>query len=130
MKRVLVSGASGIVGYGILRSLRSSGRPYFLLGTSIYEDSVAPAFCDAFEKAPYTNSSSYIEWLISAIKTHDIDIIIPGIEADMYRWSENLCEIKSSGALPLLNKPELIALCKDKWLFYEMISAAGISCAI
>jgi len=41
MKNILVSGASGIIGYGILRSLRLSGIPYKLIGTTIYPDSAA-----------------------------------------------------------------------------------------
>ena len=83
MKTILVSGASGVVGYGVLRSLRKSAHEYKLIGTSIYDDSIAPAFCDVFELAPMTNSSEYIEWLCSAIKKHEVDAVIPGIEADM-----------------------------------------------
>ena len=54
MKNILVSGASGIVGYGILRSLKKSGKDLRLIGTTIYDDSVAQGFCDIFEQAPLT----------------------------------------------------------------------------
>ena len=50
MKTILVSGASGIVGYGILKSLRMSEEKYNLIGTSIYDDTIAEAFCDLFIK--------------------------------------------------------------------------------
>ena len=62
MKTILVSGASGIVGYGILRSLRKEVEKYKLVGTTIYDFSVAPAFCDVFEKALPTNHPDYIDW--------------------------------------------------------------------
>lgn len=130
MKRVLVSGASGIVGYGILRSLRQSNKKLFLVGTSIYPDSVAPAFCDQFELAPVTTDSSYIPWLLSMIKKHRIDMLIAGIEADMYSWVEHREAIQNAGALPLLNNSNLIALCKDKWLFYQTLASANIDCVI
>ena len=52
MWNILVSGASGIVGYGILRSLKKSGKELRLIGTTIYNDSVAQGFCDIFEQAP------------------------------------------------------------------------------
>lgn len=130
MKRVLVSGASGIVGYGVLRSLRQAGQPYFLVGTSIYDDSVAPAFCNVFEQAPPTPAPEYLDWMLATLRLHRIDILIPGIEIDMYHWVEHIPEIRSTGALPLLNAPELIALCKDKWTFYQRLREAGVGCTI
>lgn len=130
MKRVLVSGASGIVGYGVLRSLRQSGQSCFLVGTSIYSDSVAPAFCDAFELAPPTDAPEYLDWLLTTLRQHRIDMLIPGIEIDMYHWVAHIPQICGTGALPLLNEPELIALCKDKWTFYQRLCEAGVACAI
>ena len=130
MRTVLVSGASGIVGYGILRSLRRSGTPLRLIGTSIYDDSVAQGFCDIFEQAPATDAPAYIEWLLGTIGKHHVDLIIPGIEIDMYRWAESVPEIRGSGAVAVLNDLELIRLCQDKWVFYQTLSKAGMSCAI
>jgi carbamoyl-phosphate synthase large subunit len=130
MKRVLVSGASGIVGYGVLRSLQQAGKPCFLVGTSIYDDSVAPAFCDVFEQAPPTGAPEYLDWLLVTLRRHRIDLLIPGIEIDMYHWVEHVSEIRATGALPLLNVPELITLCKDKWVFYQRLASAGVTCAI
>lgn len=130
MKRVLVSGASGIVGYGVLRSLRQAGQPCFLVGTSIYDDSVAPAFCDVFEQAPPTPAPEYLRWLLDTLRRYRIDLLVPGIEIDMYHWVEHIAEIRATGAQPLLNAPELIALCKDKWAFYRRLREAGVACAI
>ncbi len=118
---VLVSGASGIIGYGILRSLRISGKGLQLIGTTIFEDSVAEGFCDIFEKAPLTGNEEYLPWLIETIKKHSVDMIIPGIDADMYLWAENIEELKKTGTEVLLNKLDLISLCKDKWEFYNFL---------
>jgi carbamoyl-phosphate synthase large subunit len=120
---VLVSGASGIVGYGILRSLRKSGKALKLVSTTIYEDSVAQGFSDIFEKAPLTTESGYMEWLLRVIRKHEIDLIIPAIEADMYAWVDQIPEIQKAGASAVLNDIGLIALCKDKWNFYESLKA-------
>lgn len=130
MKRILVSGASGIVGYGILRSLRLARDDVFLVGTSIYEDSVAPAFCDVFEKALPTHHPDYLEWLLKVLQRYTIDMLIPGIEADLYHWVENQGVIQATGASPLLNDTSLILLCKDKWQFYEALRASAQPCAI
>ena len=120
-KTVLVSGASGIVGYGILRSLLKKKEEYSLIGTTIYDESIAPAFCDVFELAVPTNSENYIDWLSSVIKKHSVDILIPSIEADMYLWNDHREEIEEAGAMLLLNTRELIDLCKDKWNFYKSL---------
>jgi carbamoyl-phosphate synthase large subunit len=121
IKNILVSGASGIVGYGILRSLRRSVDEYKLIGTTIYNFSIAPAFCDIFEKALSTNHPDYTGWLCEIIKKHSVDMIISGIECDMFRWNKEREKIISTGAFPLLNNSKLIELCRDKWTFYEKL---------
>jgi carbamoyl-phosphate synthase large subunit len=121
-RTILVSGASGIVGYGVLRSLRDVEDDLVLIGTTIYEDSVAQGFCDIFEKAIPTNDEMYIDWLLSMITKHKVDLIIPGIEADLYKWTENIEIIEKSGATVLTNKLSLVELCKDKWDFYCELS--------
>jgi len=131
MKTILVSGASGIVGYGILRSLRRSGKSLRLVGTTIYDDSAAQGFCDIFERAPTTSDTGYLEWLCRIISTHQVDLIFPGIEADMYRWIESVGALEESGPVKaVLNNPRLISLCKDKWTFFETLSSSGLGCVI
>ncbi len=128
MKTILVSGASGIVGYGTLKSLRAAEPAYRLIGTTIYDDSVAPAFCDVFEQAPLTNDPGYIDWLCGIIKKHNVAMIIPGIDVDMYTWNENRERIEAeTGTKIMLNNPDLITLCQDKWNFYEKMREAGSS---
>jgi carbamoyl-phosphate synthase large subunit len=129
MKTILVSGASGVVGYGVLKSLKKGGKKYKLIGTTIYSDSVAPAFCDIFEQAIPTNDPDYIKWLCGVIKKHNVDIIIPGIEADMIEWNKNRAELSNYTTL-LLNNPELIELCADKWNFYKKLADNGMDVAI
>lgn len=119
MKNILVSGASGIVGYGILRSLRMSGKDNRLIGTSIFEDTIAEAFCDLFVKAVPTDDEGYIDWLVQVIEKHDVGLIVPGIEIDMKVWNENRHALERAGARLLLNESGLIRLCADKWDFYR-----------
>jgi carbamoyl-phosphate synthase large subunit len=126
MKKILVSGASGIVGYGILRSLRTSQQPLLLIGSSIHNDSVAANFCDIFEPAPLTTAPHYIDWLSSLIDKHEIDLVIPGIEIDLYHWINHIPEIERNGARAALNRPDLVRLCQDKWAFYENLGTAGL----
>lgn len=130
MKRILVSGASGIVGYGILRALRAFSKDLVLYGSSIYDDSIAPAFCDVFEQAPPTSEDRYVDWLCGTIRRHSLDMVIPGIDVDMYKWASFAADIRQAGAVPMLNDLGLIALCRDKWAFYERMKQLGSSLTI
>lgn len=120
MKTILVSGVTGIVGYGIIRSLRKENR-FRLVGTSIYQNSLATAFVDVYEKAPHTDDKDYLNWLLAMINKHGIDLIIPGIEIDMYCWNMHRDIIEATGAKLMLNSTELICLCGDKWNFYQKL---------
>lgn len=122
-KTILVSGASGIVGYGILRSLKNAGCT--LIGTTIYEESPADCFSDIVEIAPLTSDPGYLSWLIRTIQKYRVDMIIPAIEADMSFWNKHRSELEAAGTFVLLNREELINLCLDKWRFYQALIRAG-----
>lgn len=130
MTTVLVTGASGVIGYGILRSLRRSGLPLRLVGTTIYDDSAAQGFCDVFERAVPTADPGYPEWLATVVARHGVAVVVPGIEADMYRWDGCRGELARMGVKPVLNDPQLIALCADKWEFYRELESCGADCRI
>jgi carbamoyl-phosphate synthase large subunit len=117
--KVLVSGASGVVGYGILKSLKHSGLKVYLYGSTIYNHSAANVFSDEVIIAPVTKSPNYINWLCETIIENEINIIIPGIDDDMYIWNLNRDKINHLGTVILLNSFNLIEQCKDKWVFYK-----------
>ncbi len=125
---ILVSGASGIVGYGILRSLRNSG--YRLIGTTIYEISPADCFSDVVLRPPKTVDENYITWLIETINEYSIDMIIPGIEDDMSVWNKNRSVIEKTGTFVMLNDSFLVELCLDKWFFFEKLKSCKLPCVI
>lgn len=127
---ILVSGASGIVGYGILKCLQAAKRPFHLIGTSIYADSVAEAFCNTFEPAIASDHPDYMDWLVSIIKKHHVRYLIPGIEADLYLWAKNERAIVEAGGKALLNRLELLEFTKDKWLFDQKLKEAEFDCRI
>lgn len=114
---ILVSGASGIVGYGVLKSLKNLDCN--LIGTTIYEISPANCFADIVLQPPMTSDKNYIPWLVETIKKYNIDMIIPGIEADMSSWNKNRKILEETGTFVLLNNSELIEFCLDKWNFYS-----------
>jgi carbamoyl-phosphate synthase large subunit len=119
---ILVSGASGLVGYGILKSLRNYSKSYNLIGITSHQYSIANKFSDVVEIVPLTTNEHYISKLIEIINKHKIDIIIPSIEIDVQTWAKYKKEIENkTNAFILLNNQNLIELCSDKWLFYKVL---------
>lgn len=129
MRTIMVSGASGVVGYGCLKSLKQQ-KKYRLVGTSIYDSDVVRYFSDIFVIAPHTDNEMYLEWLKNTVQEYHIEILIPGIEIDMYKWNANRKVIESWGVKLLLNTKELIDLCYDKWKFYEKLKQIDNSLCI
>ena len=128
MHTILVSGASGVVGYGILKNLKQNGNR--LIGTTIYSESPADCFADVVEIVPKAFDDGYIAELIRIIRKHHVDFMIPGIEDDMIVWNHNRDIICETGAVMLLNNSQLVSLCMDKWKFYEKLKEFGVRCRI
>jgi carbamoyl-phosphate synthase large subunit len=121
MKNILVTAANGLIGFSILRSLRESEEKYHLIGTTIYKDTIAEAYCDVFVKAPVTSHPDYLHWLLKTVEEHKIDLLIPGYPEDVALWAKNANKIRESGGKVVLNNTQLIQLCDDKWFFYESL---------
>lgn len=126
----MVSGASGLIGYGILKSIRMSEIPYNLIGNSVYGDSVAPGFCDVFIKSPLVTDEGYISWVISVIDAYKIDLLIPSFEDDVIVMKDNIDQLLKTGVKVVLNKIDLISLCDDKWKFYQTLKTQNSPYAI
>ena len=113
-----------------MRAIRLTNEPIKLIGTSMHENSVAPAFCDCFEKAPKTVAPEYNNWFGNVVEKHSVDIAIPGIEIDMHSWSEARAELSTGTLQFLLNNRQLIELCRDKWVFYQDLLTRNDAVAI
>ncbi|EJN33181.1 ATP-grasp domain-containing protein [Pseudomonas sp. GM80] len=121
MTTVMITGVGAIMGYGMLRSLRASHPQIRLVGTDIYPTAVGQAWCDAFERAPLTNSPDYLEWLEEIIERHRVDLVIPGIEQDVHRLSDERNKIAEFNCQFVLNNQRLIDLSRDKWAMHQAL---------
>lgn len=123
MANIFVTGASSLIGYGILKSIRSLEKPHKIIGSTIHKFSIAPAFTDVCIEAPFCGSEGYIDWFIKVIKEHGIDLVIPSFGEDVIFLANNRKRIESTGAKVVLNNFELVHLCNDKWEFYKVLKS-------
>lgn len=122
---VMVTGVGAIIGYGLLRSLRAARPDMRLIGTDIYPDAVGQVWCDAFERAPLTVHPSYLAWLQEIVERHGVDLLIPGIEQDVQRLSDDRKKLNFRRCKVALNAPRLIELSRDKWTMHQELLAMG-----
>ena len=109
---ILVTGVGAIIGYGIINSLRQQNLyPLRIVGMDIYDDAYGQFLCDKFYVAERADSTNYLVFINELIAKEQIDLIIPGIEQDMYRLFELQDCINTKVAL---NNGLLISLSKDK----------------
>ncbi|HOX29417.1 MAG TPA: carbamoyl-phosphate synthase subunit L, partial [bacterium] len=127
MKRynVLVTGVGAIIGYGIIKSLRASGLDVNIVGMDIFADAVGRHWCDSFVKAVPAAADNYAHFMRSLIETHDIDLVLPGIEQDMYRLNSESGAFDGLKVKLALNNRELIELSRDKWDTYRKLKSSG-----
>lgn len=114
---VLVTGVGAIIGYGIINSLKQQYKyPTRIVGMDIYEDAYGQFLCDKFYVAERADSRKYQDFINDLIAKEQIDLIIPGIEQDMYR----LFELKDAiNTKIVMNNELLIRLSKDKLETYN-----------
>jgi len=125
MINILVTGVGAIIGYGIINSLKKLGRKDIrIIGMDIYDDAYGKFICDKFYQAELAYSDAYCSFINNLVIKESIDLIIPGIEQDMYRLHELKGLINSQ---IVLNNSALIEISKDKLKTYEYFKDKGIN---
>ena len=125
MINVLVTGVGAIIGYGIIGSLRQiKNKDIRIIGMDIYDDAYGKFICDSFHKAVLAYSDEYPSFIRELVANEKIDLIIPGIEQDMYRLNEIKSEIPTK---IVLNNDLLIDISKDKLNTFNFFKDKGIN---
>ena len=101
MHKVLVTGIGGMVGQGVLRNLKNSGKSLHIIGVNILEVSAGNHLCDRVVKVPYAYDPNYIERMLEICKNEKVELIIPTTDYEGFILSKNAskfpCEIAVSG---------------------------------
>ncbi|MCG9584137.1 ATP-grasp domain-containing protein [Vibrio tubiashii] len=95
--KVLVTGVGAIIGYGIVNNLRKiPDLNLHIVGIDIFPDAVGRHWCDSFIQGVYAQSPEFSDFILSLVKRHGINLIIPGIEQDV----DALAHLIEHGKLP------------------------------
>ncbi|MDC1287107.1 ATP-grasp domain-containing protein [Gammaproteobacteria bacterium] len=124
---VLVTGVGAIIGQGIIKSLRMVNRPVRIVGLDLNPAAFGARACDAFYAKPGTEEGQpYLDFFDELLEKEKIDIILPGIEHDVFFFDAHREFFRRHAVLPVLNQPELIELARDKGKTAKALVEAGI----
>jgi len=119
----MVTGVGGMVGQGILRTIRSLGQDISLHGTDIRAVSAGNHLCDSTHVLPYAYDPSYIPAIARLVSELAIDLIIPSTDYECYFLARHAAE---TGTTVAASPAEVSAACLDKFKTHEAFQAHGI----
>ncbi len=124
---VLVTGVGAIIGQGIIKALHMPEQPVRIIGLDLNPEAFGAAACDAFYAKPADDQGQqYLDFLASIIESEGVDLILPGIEHDVFFLDDNRAFFSQLNCVPVINDRDLIAISKDKWLTAETLGANGL----
>lgn len=108
---ILVTGVGAVIGYGIIKSLRKAELPVRIIGMDIHGDAYGRDLADGFVQAVPAASEDYLPFVQRLVAEHKIDLIIPGIEADLYPLGRHRASIPTR---IVLNTDQCLELSRSK----------------
>lgn len=126
---VLVTGVGG-GGHGeqVLKALRMAETPYTIVGTDMSPISMGLYEVDKRYVVPPANESTYIAKILDICERENIAALITGSEPELSKVSENRGEFEERRILLLINAPNVLKICMDKWKTYNFLMSNGFDC--
>lgn len=126
--RILISGAGGDAGIGVIRSLQVSELPLELVATCISPESPGLWMVGERFLSPPVSAPEYLRHLVQRLKSEKIDVFIPTVDSEIELVARNLKRIQSeSGSDVLIGNQEAVLACSDKWLTYQMLTSLEVN---
>jgi carbamoyl-phosphate synthase large subunit len=127
--RVAITGVSGDVGHGTCFGLRQGlpgDEPIWLLGLDAYAQPDNVSFLDSLVNVPLVKDPNYVDAVAEALRAHEIDVLLPGIDSEIPILSARRLQLMASGTKVVLAPQEVVEAAADKLLTAEYLSARGI----
>jgi len=123
MFTILVTGVGSIIGYGIIGSLRRSEISTRIIGIDINSDAYGRWVSDHFITGVRASSQDFIPLINRISEDYKIDLVIPGIEQDLFALWDNRDRIKTR---VVFNSDVCIGLSRNKYETYRYLSQFDI----
>lgn len=127
MIHVLALAVGGNVTQGILKALARSTVPHRVVGADISPLQMGLFTVDRSYVSPMANTPEFRDWLVRTCRTEEIDIILTGCEPILRVLSPIRADVeKATGAMCLVNNPQVMEICEDKLTTCRWLEARGL----
>lgn len=127
--KVLVSGAGGDVGQGVLKALAASS-----LEIEAYTTCIGPHSSWLHQPgvmsyiAPLSASENYVPWLIRLIRRFGIQVFFPTVDGEISKIAREKAHIEAeSGVLVFVDSVDKVAVSDDKFNTAEFLRVRGFA---
>lgn len=127
MSRILVTGVGAAAGIAAAKHLLKN--KHYVYGVNCLEYSAGFNMVDDYSVVPYAIDKSYITELINICKKNNIEYLIPTVDEELPKISENRDKFEQIGVRVLISSPSTIESCLDKYKFYESLYDASVKVA-
>ena len=117
MNNILILGAGGPAGIGVIKSLRKTDFDLNIISIDCDKLSVGLYMSDKHFIVPKVESKSYIKEVLKIVEREKIDLILPTTERDIIKISKNKHKFKN--VTLFMSDYETIMNCSDKLKFYN-----------
>lgn len=124
---LMVTAVGALVGQGIVRSLRLGPEPHRIIGLDLRVNIYGASLVDhCYQKPCKEDSASYLPWLREVIARERIELILPGIEEDVFFFHDHRAAMQDWPVKVVLNSAQATQAGRDKWLLHEKLTAHGL----
>lgn len=125
--RVLLTAAGSPSAPGLIKCLKNNGeREIYVVGTDMKTDPTILQMVDKCRLVPASNAPEYIDVLLNICKEEKIDVLIPGVSAELMGLSRRIKEFEAVGTKVSVSSPYSIDVCNNKFLLYDFMEKAGL----
>ena len=124
--RVLVTGVGGNIGQGILKALRASRYPFYIVGVDMKPLSAGFSLVDRYKTLPRTGSQEYEEQFKAIARQEPLEAVYISSPNELEYFSTHQEELKEEfGFKIFVNPPEVCRIGRDKFQTAEFLKNAG-----
>jgi len=126
--RVLVTGVGGVIGQGIIRSVRMSGLNCQIIVADANPLSAGFYMGDEKLVIPYASESGFADEIFEVCKEKSVDIILPGIYQDVSVLSGMARHFEENiGTRVVACNKEALDCAEDKWSTFNFLKCNGLN---
>ncbi len=124
---ILITAAGSPSAPGLIRSLKNNGeREVFVVGTDMKTDPTILQMADKCRLVPASDAPEYVDALLSICLEEKIDVLIPGVSAELLPLSLRKAEFEAMGTKVSVSNPFSIDVCDSKYSLYDYMRGQGM----